>query len=67
VEGPKAAMFDDLPRNLVPARAVGMTTVWLKNDALWGKHGPVMEVADSDIDHQTDNLTRFLDSIRILS
>jgi len=65
VEGPKAAMFDDLPRNLVPARALGMTTVWLKNDALWGKHGPVMEVAKSDIDHQTENLTQFLDSIRI--
>ena len=61
----KAAMFDDLPRNLAPARALGMTTVWLKNDALWGKHGPVMDVAASDIDHQTDNLSRFLGSIRI--
>jgi putative hydrolase of the HAD superfamily len=65
VEGPQAAMFDDIPRNLVPARALGMTTIWLKNDAHWGKHGPVMEVAASDIDHQTDNLTRFLESIRI--
>ena len=41
----EAAMFDDIARNLVPARALGMTTVWLKTDAPWGKHGPVMDVA----------------------
>jgi len=60
-----AAMFDDIARNLVPARAMGMTTVWLKSDAPWGKHGPLMDVADSDIDHQTENLAQFLRSIRI--
>jgi len=61
----QAAMFDDLPRNLVPARALGMTTIWLKSDAPWGKHGPLMDVAPGDIDHETDNLTQFLKSIRI--
>ena len=61
----EAAMFDDIARNLVPARALGMTTVWLKNSALWGKQGPLMDVAPGDIDHQTDNLTQFLHSIRI--
>jgi putative hydrolase of the HAD superfamily len=61
----EAAMFDDIARNLVPAHALGMTTIWLKNDSLWGKHGPQMDVAQSDIDHQTDNLTQFLRSIRI--
>jgi len=61
----QAAMFDDLPANLVPARALGMTTIWLKSDAPWGKHGPMMEVAPGDIDHQTDNLSQFLQSIRI--
>ncbi|HWA70047.1 MAG TPA: pyrimidine 5'-nucleotidase [Rhizomicrobium sp.] len=65
VDGPKAAMFDDIARNLVPARAAGMTTVWLKTDAPWGKHGPLMGVSDSDIDHQTENLGEFLQSIRI--
>ena len=24
-------MFDDIARNLVPARALGMTTVWLQD------------------------------------
>lgn len=60
-----AAMFDDLARNLVPAHAFGMTTIWLKSDAPWGKHGPLMDVAASDIDHETENLTQFLQSIRI--
>jgi putative hydrolase of the HAD superfamily len=65
VEGPEAAMFDDIARNLVPARALGMTTVWLKTDAPWGKHGPLMDVAPGDIEHETDNLTQFLNTIRI--
>jgi putative hydrolase of the HAD superfamily len=61
----EAAMFDDIARNLVPARALGMTTVWLKTEAPWGKDGPLRDVAPSDIDHQTDDLTQFLHSIRI--
>jgi putative hydrolase of the HAD superfamily len=65
VEGQEAAMFDDIARNLVPARALGMTTVWLKTDAPWGKHGPLMDVAPGDIEHETDNLTQFLNTIRI--
>jgi putative hydrolase of the HAD superfamily len=65
IEGSEAAMFDDIARNLVPARALGMTTVWLKTDAPWGKHGPLMDVAPGDIEHETDNLTQFLNTIRI--
>ena len=61
----EAAMFDDIARNLVPAACLGMTTVWLKNEAHWGKHGPLMDVAPGDIHHQTDNLTQFLHRIRI--
>jgi putative hydrolase of the HAD superfamily len=65
IGGSEAAMFDDIARNLVPARALGMTTVWLKTDAPWGKHGPLMDVAPGDIEHETDNLTQFLNTIRI--
>jgi putative hydrolase of the HAD superfamily len=61
----EAAMFDDLPGNLVPARALGMTTIWLKSDAPWGKHGPLIDIAAGDIDHETDNLAQFLQNIRI--
>ncbi|RZI75575.1 MAG: pyrimidine 5'-nucleotidase [Rubrivivax sp.] len=60
-----AAMFDDLPRNLGPARALGMTTVWLKTDAPWAKQGPLAQAAPGDIDHETENLTQFLHNIRI--
>jgi putative hydrolase of the HAD superfamily len=61
----KAAMFDDIARNLSPARAMGMTTVWLKTNSPWGKHGPLLDVAAGDIDHETENLTQFLNSARI--
>jgi putative hydrolase of the HAD superfamily len=58
-------MFEDLTRNLVPARAMGMTTIWLKTDAPWGNHGPLLDVKPGDIDHETENLAGFLNSIRI--
>jgi putative hydrolase of the HAD superfamily len=66
VSAQEAAMFDDIPRNLVPARALGMTTVWINNrDSPWTSHGPQMDVAPGDISHETENLTGFLNSIRI--
>jgi putative hydrolase of the HAD superfamily len=65
VDPHSAAMFDDLAHNLVPAHNLGMTTIWLKTDAPWGKHGPLMGVSSGDIDHETENLTDFLHTIRI--
>ena len=65
IAAPQAAMFDDIARNLSPARALGMTTVWLKTDSPWGEHGPLLDVAEGDIDHETGNLTDFLQTIRI--
>jgi len=67
VDAKAAAMFDDIPRNLVPARALGMTTVWLKTDSAWVFHGPQMAVGADDVTHQTDNLTHFLQTIRTQS
>lgn len=61
-----AAMFDDIPGNLVPASRLGMTTVWLRNDdAPWGAQGPGADVVPSAIDHRTDDLSTFLHRIRI--
>jgi putative hydrolase of the HAD superfamily len=65
VDAKAAAMFDDIPRNLVPARALGMTTVWLKTDSAWASQGPQMEIGADGITHQTDDLTHFLQTIRI--
>lgn len=62
----KAALFEDLARNLVPARELGMTTVWLNNGSVWSKQGPEHPIAESrHIDHETRDLSEFLRSIRI--
>ena len=59
----RAALFDDSARNLVPARALGMTTVWY-NDGLGQSHWRIA-APERDIDHQTDDLPQFLETIRI--
>lgn len=62
----RAAMFEDLARNLVPAHALGMTTVWLKNGSEWSKQGPQHpSVQPGHIHHETEDLAQFLHSIRI--
>jgi putative hydrolase of the HAD superfamily len=72
VEAGRAAMFDDIAPNLTPARALGMTTVWLKNAhdfSPQGGHqtGPaeIPLAAPCHIDHETADLIDFLNSIRI--
>jgi putative hydrolase of the HAD superfamily len=61
----RAAMFEDVARNLVPARALGMTTVWIDNGSVWSKQGPSFPVVETHhIDHTTDNLAHFLAGVR---
>jgi putative hydrolase of the HAD superfamily len=62
-ETTKAALFDDSVRNLVPARARGMTTVWFNNGG-GQSHWRVDDQA-LHIDHETDDLPAFLHSIRV--
>jgi putative hydrolase of the HAD superfamily len=59
----RAALFDDSMRNLVPARALGMKTVWF-NNGLGQSHWRV-EKPELHIDHETGDLAAFLRSIRI--
>ncbi len=59
----RAALFDDSARNLVPSRALGMTTIWFNNGQ--GQSHWTVENAEQHIDHQTDDLAAFLHSIRI--
>ena len=62
----EAAMFDDIARNLIAAKALGMTTVWLEDRAPWSKDGPNISVeSGSVIDHETRDLVHFLHSIRV--
>jgi putative hydrolase of the HAD superfamily len=59
-------MFEDVARNLVPAHALGWTTVWLRNGSAWSKQGPEHPlIGPEHIHHTTEDLPRFLHSIRI--
>ena len=39
MEARRAAMFEDIPRNLEPAAALGMTTVLVPNPSAWARDG----------------------------
>jgi putative hydrolase of the HAD superfamily len=55
----RAAMIEDMPRNLAPAAALGMTTVLVSSDSPWAREG-----ADGEhIDHVTDDLVAWLQSV----
>ncbi|MEM7121148.1 MAG: pyrimidine 5'-nucleotidase [Pseudomonadota bacterium] len=51
-----AAMFEDIARNLAPAKALGMTTVWVRGESAWASDGH----RDGHIDHITEDLTPWL-------
>lgn len=62
----RAAMFDDIARNLVVPHDLGMTTVWLDDRSDWSRQGPEFPVASkAHIDHETPDLCSFLNSIGI--
>jgi putative hydrolase of the HAD superfamily len=63
VTAERSALFDDSARNLVPARALGMTTIWFNNGQ--GQSHWKIEDAERHIDHETGDLVSFLHSIRI--
>jgi len=67
---PGAAMFDDIAHNLQAARALGMTTVWLKSALDWSAQAGLGQAeipvaTPGHIDHETSDLTAFLNTIRI--
>jgi putative hydrolase of the HAD superfamily len=67
VEPTRAAMFEDLARNLVPARALGMTTVLVLPKG--GHADPEVrdwtldETTARSVDHRTEDLTHFLTTL----
>ena len=56
VDPARAIMFEDMARNLVPAKAMGMATVWINNGSEQAIH---LEDA-SHIDHETQELAPWL-------
>ena len=56
VEPDRAAMVEDISRNLEPAAELGMTTVWVRTDTHWAR-----DVTETDhIDHIVEDLTGWL-------
>jgi putative hydrolase of the HAD superfamily len=55
---PVTVMVDDIARNLAPAAALGMTTVWLRNDTDWGCTG----ATDGHVHHVADDLIDWLET-----
>jgi putative hydrolase of the HAD superfamily len=60
----RAALFDDSPRNLVPARAMGMKTVWFNHGLGLSSHFKI-DAPELHIDYETDDLASFLQTIRV--
>ena len=56
-----AVMVEDMARNLVPAAALGMTTVWVRSHSEHGRAG----LDGARIDHETDDLTAWLESLLV--
>ena len=56
IDPTKAAMIDDLPKNLAPAAALGMATVWLRTE--WETTGP--GEWEDHIHYIADDLTKWL-------
>jgi putative hydrolase of the HAD superfamily len=52
----ETVMVEDVARNLIPAKALGMTTVWVETDRPWAR----AEASDIVPDYTTDDLAGFL-------
>ena len=56
-----AAMFDDNAKNLVPAKNVGFTSVWI--DAGYENFSDDIQSSKKYLDHETTNITKFLEDV----
>jgi putative hydrolase of the HAD superfamily len=56
IEARRSAFFDDIPKNLEPAAALGMTTVWVRTDSDYAKVGE----PGAHIHYVTDDITLWL-------
>ncbi|HZW13795.1 MAG TPA: pyrimidine 5'-nucleotidase, partial [Noviherbaspirillum sp.] len=55
-----ACMVEDIARNLVPAHAMGMTTVWVKSEADWARPDRGGVGMGSHIDYAVEDLIAWL-------
>ena len=57
----RAIMVEDIARNLAPAAALGMTTVWVRTTSQWGQQGSGDDYVHHIIDDLADWLIAFVD------
>jgi putative hydrolase of the HAD superfamily len=60
IEPKTAAIIDDLPKNLVPAAELGMTTVWMRNDNWSELEAPTTL---TEFDYVVDHLANWLNAV----
>ena len=61
IKAERAAMFDDIAKNLVPAKKVGFTSVWI--DAGYENFSDDIQASKKYLDHSTKNITEFLENV----
>lgn len=61
IDAPRALFVEDSAHNLVPAKAMGMTTIWVKHDGEADSSGH-----DDHIDHEITDVTEWLSAIHSL-
>ena len=59
IDPKSAVMIEDMACNLVPASALGMTTVWIRTEEAWAKEG----AGGDHINYCVDDLTEWLKTI----
>lgn len=63
IDPTRAVYFEDMAKNLLPAKDMGMTTVWVHTDLEWAQHGR----DDPRIDHETNDIVGFLRNLATAS
>jgi len=61
IDASRSAMFDDIAKNLVPAKKVGFTPVWI--DAGYENFSDDIEASKDYLDYETRNLSLFLKDV----
>jgi putative hydrolase of the HAD superfamily len=59
IEPAAAVMVEDMVRNLAPAKALGMTTVWVDNGSERGNHG----FDEAIVDHRISDVGEWLETV----
>ncbi len=59
IDPSRAVLVEDIARNLAPAAALGMTTVWVPNEADWSRDG----AEDGHVHHVAEDLAAWLEDL----